>query len=353
MGESSFLVPQREFADLRTAITQKPFYAPQDAHFSALRQSAPRGWSDFLHSRDPVPVEFAVDFGGAYTWTQNERTITVAFEPSAFAALSESGAIDCRSISTAAVSGAFFGEVRSYAVNEGAREVVLEAADAQTWPVLLCGDTADAYTEFLLSMFSLLNDGFEYFVYWATKAAYDGFSTAKQLLASKLLLAGEIEKSIYWYVQEMLESGDDDAKMIVAEYLMEANDENFDPFLSEWIIVDTVKKGNYEGLHYLGYLHLKVKGNQFKNNEQLGLRYLQESVSKTQNERSMELLEECSKSGIGCQKDAKEGKELVENSVEADKRDSRISSGTVISSIAIFTCVAVTAFNVYKRFIRK
>ena len=83
------------------------------------------------------------------------------------------------------------------------------------------------------------------------------------------------------------------------------------------------------------------------------IKYLEESIAKTHNNRAMELLGQCYKNGIGCEKNVKKGNELIELSGKEGENDKKINSGMIISSIAICTCIAVTAFNVYKRFFHK
>jgi hypothetical protein len=157
------------------------------------------------------------------------------------------------------------------------------------WPVIIAiGDPPDAYSCHVLALIAIENRHTDFFEFWALKSAFQGYADAQQMFGLYRLEQGDVYAAVYWETRAKTNF----SKMVVAQFLFEATDENSDPCLAENILVDLVRNGYHEALYYLGVMHTKLEHPDFRNNHELGIRYLRESVRDAHDEYASKLLAE-------------------------------------------------------------
>ena len=342
---SSWLQARVVCDDPLAALKQKPFYREQSQIREARRHAAvPDAWPEFLATatRQVTEKDIAKAKVINYTWKQSDSKITVTFsEP-------QSVEVSGKHVSSPLLSGDLFAEPR----NVSHHGSVLEFESDVKWPVVIAGGSdIDGFSAFILAQLALANDSAEFFEFWLFKAADSGLVGAQQTYAWAMLTAQRAEEAMFWFYHCAL-TGSEFAEIVLAQFLMEATNENRDPCLAEDMLVRLVLRGNNEAWYYLGYLHVSsIDG--FEGDPELGVKYLRKSVEVQGDVVAMRLLGQCMVNGFGCKKDVAAGMKMMEmarrnsdeeeeEEPEQEQRKSKVS-WLDVGAIAVATaCVAGT-----------
>ncbi|OHS99403.1 hypothetical protein TRFO_34122 [Tritrichomonas foetus] len=382
---SEYLKAQVPIAEPLQAVQKKPFYITQNEEFKAYAQTpVSQHWSEFIHSvkltDDTFPSEIIPN--ATYTWTQEGKTIKIKLNDSLKFNLDnpEEIRITETSITSPHIRGDFLFPILTSEIKEN--EIILiineypNTANSNDpidkWPVLITGgEDPDPYSLYLLSELSKISEKAEFYYFWLIQAAEHGFELSQKSFAMNLLSGRKFEQAMYWFTRYAISTRDEFSQVVIAQYLFEAKDENTDPVLAENILINLVKEGAKDPLYYLGYLHLQKMEN-WNNDEKLAVKYLQESCEQNNDCLSMQLLADCYKSGLGCERDFKKGiyyeqlatktalKEKVEevkNEVTEKKEKieekSDIPLASFIASAVAVAGVAACGLYVFRRIFRK
>lgn len=320
---SSYLQPQSEIDDPLKELTKKPFYVSEQETFrSALNETLPDGWDDFIHTlkKDDFTISETqlqkIQNSATYKWTFKDNHIIINVNTSK--PLSEKDfEIDTTSIRSDIISGDFLYPILNSSITiepeENKLNIILtpntensKCSSDNDWPVLISGgDNIDSFSSFLLADVSMRSNQIDFFFYWGIKSASNGCNLAQKSVGIMYLTLKDFNKSMYWFTNLSLSNKDEFARTVLAQFLFEAQDENFDPRLSENILVILARERVKEAFYYLGYLHLQKLDN-WNNDEKLAVKYL-EIAAKQGDKPSLQLLAECYSNGVGCEKDIQKG----------------------------------------------
>ena len=259
MTESTYLQPQLEINDSLKELTKKPFYTSQeDSFLSIIKASIPDGWDDFIHSFKKNDITISqtqlqrIQKSATYKWTCENDNITIHFNNDS--QLSESDfEISTTSIRSNIISGKFLYPILSHKFINNSQNnfsIILkldtenyECDDDNDWPVLISeSDDSDSFSSFLLADASMRFNEVDFFFFWGIKSASKGCALAQKSVGIMYLTLKDFDKAMYWFTNLALSNHDDFARTVLAQFLFESHDENFDPRLAENILITLAKE---------------------------------------------------------------------------------------------------------------
>lgn len=293
---SDYLKPQQTISLPFEIIKRKRFYREQKNIFDTISSGKPpSGWDAFIDKNKFEKVNGIEE--STYTWVQCGQTITISL-----ASQENNIQITNTEIHCSSISGTWTHPIFNFTISNN-KEIIINISDPSSsstteWPCLIRGgDCIDATSAYYLGEISISQ---EFFHYWMIKSAQQHFKPACKSLAFSYLNEELFESSIYWFLRDCLD--DPFSRIFVGQFFMEANDDNYDPQLAENIFVQNCIDGIDSAFYYLGYMHVHKLENFIQDNE-LGVRYLEESIHRTDDPVAYELLSMCLANGVGCQKD--------------------------------------------------